>query len=90
MHEPHRNQKDAITADRRQAMEHQPSQVVVHGRDGKIRMDHTYQDAPTASPADRAQGRSAWCCACRWSRCSPRRAPAFPPRRRGGRTSRRF
>ncbi|MFJ6797347.1 DUF2188 domain-containing protein [Streptomyces sp. NPDC091268] len=32
-----------MDAARRQAEEHQPAQVVVHGRDGRVRTEYTYR-----------------------------------------------
>ncbi|WP_284581605.1 DUF2188 domain-containing protein [Streptomyces sp. 2P-4] len=48
--EPHRTQKEAIDAARRQAEDHKPAQVVVHGRDGRIRTEYTYGDDPRRFP----------------------------------------
>jgi hypothetical protein len=39
-------QDDAIKAGREEAKAAQPSQLVVHGTDGKIRDEWTYQDDP--------------------------------------------
>ncbi|MFG2484849.1 DUF2188 domain-containing protein [Streptomyces virginiae] len=55
LHEPHRTQKDAIDAARRHAKEHEPSQIIVHARDGHIRTAYTYGDAPGASPDERGR-----------------------------------
>ncbi|WP_435792391.1 DUF2188 domain-containing protein [Actinacidiphila glaucinigra] len=37
-----------------QAMQHQPAQVIVHGRNGSIRTEYIHADGndPPASPAD--------------------------------------
>lgn len=48
--EPHRTQKEAIQSARRQAEEHQPAQVVVHGRDGRVRTEYTYGNDPRNIP----------------------------------------
>ncbi|MEW2633001.1 DUF2188 domain-containing protein [Streptomyces sp. NPDC048389] len=48
--EPHSTQKKAIDSARRQAKEHKPAQVVVHGRDGRIRTEFTYGDDPRDIP----------------------------------------
>ncbi|MFC8583037.1 DUF2188 domain-containing protein [Streptomyces sp. NPDC057217] len=47
--EPHRTQKQAIDAARRQAVEHKPAQVV-HGTDGRIRTEYTYGSDPWDIP----------------------------------------
>ncbi|MGW5344850.1 DUF2188 domain-containing protein [Streptomyces sp. NPDC004050] len=47
--------KEAISAARRQAMQHQPFQVVVLGRDGEIRTEHTYGNDPRDLQAGRAR-----------------------------------
>lgn len=41
----HERQDDAIEAGRSAARSEQPSQLVVHGRDGKIRDEFSYEDA---------------------------------------------
>lgn len=46
LREPHRTQREAIAAAREKAREHQPAQVVVHGRDGRIRTEYTYGSDP--------------------------------------------
>ncbi|WP_446590428.1 ATP-dependent DNA ligase [Streptomyces sp. LARHCF249] len=48
--EPHRTQKEAIEAARHQAEGHQPAQVVVHGRDGRVRTEYTYAGDPRDVP----------------------------------------
>ncbi|MEU1889567.1 DUF2188 domain-containing protein [Streptomyces pristinaespiralis] len=48
--EPHRTQKQAIDAARRQAEDHKPAQVVVHGRNGSIRTEYTYGGDPRGIP----------------------------------------
>ncbi|MGW0777744.1 DUF2188 domain-containing protein [Streptomyces sp. NPDC002835] len=48
--EPYPTQKEAIHSARRQAKEHKPAQVVVHGRDGRIRTEYTYGDDPRDIP----------------------------------------
>ncbi len=46
-------QDDAIKAGRDEAKAEQPSHLVVHGTDGKIRDEWTYQDSATdATPAE--------------------------------------
>lgn len=48
--EPHRTQREAIEAARRQAEGHQPAEVVVHGRDGRVRTAYTYGNDPRTLP----------------------------------------
>ncbi|MGW0779068.1 DUF2188 domain-containing protein [Streptomyces sp. NPDC002835] len=48
--EPHPTQRDAINSARQQAKQHKPAQVVVHGRDGRIRTEYTYGDDPRDIP----------------------------------------
>ena len=48
--EPHRTQKEAISAARTQARKHEPAQVIVHGRDGRIRTEYTYGNDPRRTP----------------------------------------
>lgn len=48
--EPHSTQQEAIVAARQQAKQHKPAQVVVHGRDGRIRTEYTYGDDPRDIP----------------------------------------
>ncbi|WP_125623070.1 DUF2188 domain-containing protein [Streptomyces sp. WAC 00631] len=48
--EPHRTQRQAIDAAREKAKQHQPAQVVVHGRDGRIRTEYTYGNDPRRTP----------------------------------------
>jgi hypothetical protein len=48
--EPHRTQREAIGSARQQTKEHEPSQVVVHGRDGRIRTEYTYGSDPRNIP----------------------------------------
>ncbi|MGW4509990.1 DUF2188 domain-containing protein [Streptomyces sp. NPDC004436] len=55
LHEPHRTQKDAIDAARRHAKEHEPSQIIVHARDGHIRSAYTYGDVPAGPPGKRGR-----------------------------------
>ncbi|MGW7356252.1 ATP-dependent DNA ligase [Streptomyces sp. NPDC054802] len=50
LREPHRTQKQAIDAARHQAEDHKPAQVVVHGRDGRIRTEYTYGNDPRDIP----------------------------------------
>ncbi|WP_420717099.1 DUF2188 domain-containing protein [Streptomyces sp. H27-G5] len=56
MHEPHQTQKDAIDAARR-ANADQPSQFVVHARDGHIRTAYTDGDSPLRHPPASAAAR---------------------------------
>jgi hypothetical protein len=53
--ELHRTRQEAILAARQQAKQHEPSQVVVHGRDGRIRTEYAYGDDPGTSPAGTRQ-----------------------------------
>lgn len=55
MRELHRTRQEAILAARQQAKQHEPSQVVVHGRDGRIRTEYAYGDDPGTSPAGTRQ-----------------------------------
>ncbi|MFF8842060.1 DUF2188 domain-containing protein [Streptomyces sp. NPDC015127] len=48
--EPHPTQRQAVDAARRQALQHQPAQVVVHGRDGRVRTEYTFGDGPGRAP----------------------------------------
>ncbi|MFV0138121.1 DUF2188 domain-containing protein [Streptomyces sp. HMX87] len=48
--EAHRTQKEAISAAREKAKEREPAQVVVHGRDGRIRTEYTYGNDPRRTP----------------------------------------
>ncbi|WP_316959707.1 DUF2188 domain-containing protein [Streptomyces sp. TRM68367] len=48
--EPHRTQEEAISAARSQAKGHEPAQVIVHGRDGRIRTEYTYGNDPRRTP----------------------------------------
>lgn len=50
LREPHRTQREAIDAAREKAKEHQPAQVIVHGRDGRIRTEYTYGSDPRRTP----------------------------------------
>jgi hypothetical protein len=45
-----RTQRQAISAARTEAKARQPSQVIVHGRDGRIRTEYTYGDDPRRTP----------------------------------------
>ncbi|WP_431969168.1 DUF2188 domain-containing protein [Actinacidiphila sp. bgisy160] len=53
LREPHTTQRQAIDAAREQAKQHQPAQVVVHGRprNGGIRTEYTYGNDPRRPPA---------------------------------------
>lgn len=42
--------EDAVRIAKEQARERQPSQVIVHNKDGKISEESTYGDDPTSSP----------------------------------------
>jgi hypothetical protein len=42
----HRKKTRAIQSGRRTAKKKQPSQLVIHGRDGKIQTEHTYKSDP--------------------------------------------
>lgn len=42
----HQAQEEAIRAARKEAQAKQPSQLLVHGRDGQIEEESTYQDDP--------------------------------------------
>jgi hypothetical protein len=42
----HGTKNEAIEAGRQVATKHQPSQLVVHTKDGKIETEYTYQDDP--------------------------------------------
>lgn len=50
LREPHRTQRQAIDAAREKAKEHQPAQVIIHGRDGRIRTEYTYGNDPRRTP----------------------------------------
>ncbi|MFI2371176.1 DUF2188 domain-containing protein [Streptomyces sp. NPDC018833] len=54
LREPHRTRKEAISAARAQAKEHEPAQVIVYGRDGRVRAEYTYGDDPRRTPHDPA------------------------------------
>jgi hypothetical protein len=45
-----RTQKQAIDAARDQAKQQQPSQIIVHGTDGRIRDEYTYGSDPRRYP----------------------------------------
>ncbi|MGW4689805.1 DUF2188 domain-containing protein [Streptomyces sp. NPDC004244] len=44
------SRREAISAARRQAMQHQPFRVVILGRDGEVRTEHAYGNDPRDVP----------------------------------------
>lgn len=42
----HSTKKEAVAEGRRLATNHKPSQLIIHGRDGKIQEESTYGDDP--------------------------------------------
>jgi hypothetical protein len=47
----HATKKEAITAGRKLAKNHVPSQLVIHKRDGSIETEYTYGDDPERYPS---------------------------------------
>ncbi|WP_165984286.1 DUF2188 domain-containing protein [Streptomyces sp. YIM 98790] len=45
-----RTQRQAISAARARAREHERSQVIVHGRDGRVRTEYTHGSDPRRTP----------------------------------------